>query len=1242
MKQIFISYSEKDSIIAKKIEVALIEKGYEVWRDKTDIHPGDNFINKIEDAIHQCDIVLLLWSKDSTESKWINSERTAATKLGKFIIPCILDETALPLFMDTSQHIDLRNFSQGLNNLIDSLKDFFKVKVDWGDCPDVSVFFGRTTELKKLKHLILDVNCRLVAVVGFGGIGKTALTVQLTKGQQSTKKGFGFGGIGKSELAAKLVEGIKDEFDYVIWKWLINSPGVEDVLKEILKFLSEQKDISLPDSVDNQIIRLIDYLQKNRCLLILDNMESVLEGGENKGEFKEGFEDYGTLIRKIAETEHQSCLLITSRITPRIVDSNTATNPVKICSLGGIAKQDVISLFDTTKKSYWDNKESERNDKQWTFVEQDWENIVSFYDGNPLALKLVASHILSVFDGNITAFMNHGEHIPEGIDDLLQWHFSRLSDLQKEIMYWLAINRIPTSINTLEEDIVSSDNKNRVARTIQKIKRDIPLETSGICFTMQPVILEYITAQFVVLFVEEFKNNDFLLCNNHPILKALDQNYIRESQRRLILRPIKERLIELWGNRNNLERKLHRILDDQRKNNPLKRGYITGNIINLLLDENNCINGFNFSNLTIWQGYFQGVELHDVNFSHCEIDKSVFTGTFGRILSIAFSSDGSYLAGGAANGEIRLWRTKDGEPVDTYLSTDFLWAIDFHPDGKLISCAGIDRIIQLWDIQNGQCVKTLKGHTNQIRAAVFSPDKKLFASGGGDHTIMISDIKSSKRTATLKGHKGWLAKLAFNSDGTLLASASEDKTVKIWDVKTGECLNTFTEHTDIVRSVVFCSDTLCASGGNDNKVIIWEVDTLKCVQILDHQAGVCALSYNSSKKILASGGYEKWIMVWSVEDGKLLKSLEGHTDWIRALAFNPKNNTLASGSDDQSIRLWDTELGECTKIMRGYTEPVYTVKFSNHSNIIGSAGDTIKVRLWDFEGKNINVLESTANRLRSLIFSPDDNIVACASEDQTIRIWYLKEKKCYSLQGHTHQVFSVAFNSKGNKLVSGCSDLTLRVWDVNNRHCVQIIEGAHDDRIRAVAWSPNDRFLASGGYDKIINLWDANNGEHVRIIGRHKNAIWSLVFNSNSNVLISGSDDHTVRLWDVDSGVCIKTLKGHTGGVVSVALNQQNTLIASSGIDRVVRIWDVATGNCIKTLRGHERAVRSVDFNPDGRLLVSGSDDETIKLWNVDTGEYIENFLPERPYERLNITQIKGITSAQKAALLNLGAIEGD
>ena len=176
---------------------------------------------------------------------------------------------------------------------------------DWSDAPDIQHFFGRTQDLTTLEKWAVKDSCRLIAIVGMHGIGKTRLSIKLGKG-----------GIGKTDLSLQLARGIQSQFQFVIWRSFINAPQINGFLTDLVKALSQQAEVTLPTNPEQKISRLLHYLKSKKCLLILDNLESILEGGTQTGNYRSGYEDYGHLLKQIGSVPHQSCVLLTSREEP--------------------------------------------------------------------------------------------------------------------------------------------------------------------------------------------------------------------------------------------------------------------------------------------------------------------------------------------------------------------------------------------------------------------------------------------------------------------------------------------------------------------------------------------------------------------------------------------------------------------------------------------------------------------------------------------------------------------------------------------------------------------------------------------------------------------------------------------------------------------------------------------------------------------------------------------------------------
>jgi len=115
---------------------------------------------------------------------------------------------------------------------------------------------------------------------------------------------------------------------------------------------------------------------------------------------------------------------------------------------------------------------------------------------------------------------------------------------------------------------------------------------------------------------------------------------------------------------------------------------------------------------------------------------------------------------------------------------------------------------------------------------------------------------------------------------------------------------------------------------------------------------------------------------------------------------------------------------------------------------------------------------------------------------------------------------------------------------------------------------------------------------------------------------------------------------GHPGEVFAVAWSPSGELLISGGSDGRLRWWEVQSGACLRVREAHQGAVQALKVSPDESLLASCGDDGVITLWDLERGEPLHTLRRDRPYERLNITGIRGLNEAQKASLRALGARE--
>lgn len=1116
----------------------------------------------------------------------------------------------------------IKRTAQKQNNITTSLALSAPSSVshaDWGDAPDIPIFFGRLLELETLEHWIIEDRCRCVAIVGMRGVGKTQLSLKL-----------GLGGIGKTDLSLQLAKGIQEQFEFVIWRSLLNAPLLSNLLADVIKVVSRQEQIALPAQISDRISCLIQYLKCHRCLVILDNAETLLQAGDPVGRYRDDYKDYGQLIKQVGEIAHQSCLLLTSREKPlEIILMDGPNRPVRSLALRGLDIQAGQRLV--------------RELGNFIASEENWQDLVRLYDGNPLAMQLAGKHILEVFFGNVANFLREGKPVFHDLQELLSWHFHRLPIACREVLYWLAINREPTSLSQLREDLLLSTAKAELPATLGVLGRKLPLETSREFFTLQPVLMEYVTDRLVTLTYEEILNQHHDLLRNYALIKAQDKDYVRQAQTRLILQPVISKLLLALGSSHQLQIQLKELLIKLKQETSIHTGYAAGNILNLLREIKTNIDNYDFSHLTIYQAYLQNVNLHNVDFSHCYFSKSIFTQSFSGVTAVAFSRDGQILATGNANSEVHLWQVADGQRLLTLQGhTGWVRRIAFSPNEQVLASVSEDSTVKLWRLENGQCWQTLSEHTDSVYSVAFSPDGSIIASGSNDLTIKIWQVKEGCCLKTLRGHTGSVTSAYFSPDGKRLVSSGFDNLIKIWDVETGECLYTITDHEHWVRTTYFSPNgAFLVSASCDRTVRIWSAQSYQCLKILTGHAGwVWEAIWSTDNRLIASCGADQTIRIWDVETGKCLHTLEGHNHQVWGVAFSPDNQTLASASEDQTIRLWQVSNGKCITRIHGYTNWIKSVAFSPNAQLLASGHKDNTLRIWDINsGKCLHELRAYSQGLPAVAFHPNSEIVAGGSQDNTIKLWDLGSNECiHTFVGHTDDVWALDFSPDGNLLASSSFDRTVKLWDLHLDECRLTLHG-HTDRVAAVAFSPLGRILASGSDDCTIRVWDLQENQCIKVLLGHSGRIGAISFSPNGRLLASPSLDQTVKIWGVDTGECLHTLTEHTSWVMAVSFSPDGQTIASAACDQTVKIWDVETGNCLNTFRGHSNWVWSVSFSSDGSILASASEDETIRLWDLRSQTCFAILKAKKPYEGMKITGARGLTFAQLAMLRKLGAV---
>ncbi len=398
--------------------------------------------------------------------------------------------------------------------------------------------------------------------------------------------------------------------------------------------------------------------------------------------------------------------------------------------------------------------------------------------------------------------------------------------MERELLYWLAIEREAVAIDDLHHTMVHPALRGALLEALDGLLRRSLVESRGDRFTLQPVVMEYLTDRFVQQVCQELAEEQIGLLMSHALIKAQAKDYVRESQVRLILRLVAQWLLAIG--KAALEAKCKRLLSFLHETHSGQSGYAAGNVLNLLIELGIDLRGYDFSHLAVWQAYLQEAPLQEVNFAHANLATSVFTDTFAGILWMTLSRSGKLAAAVTIGNEIRVWQVPGGTPLITCPGHDeWVYAVAFSPDEQTLASCGDDQTIRIWDARTGECLKALRGHNGLIWSVAFSPDEQTLASCGDDQTIRLWDARTGECLKVLSGHGGQIWSVAFSPESSLLVSSNHDGTINVWDVQTRECLQTLHGHSGRIRSVAFSpGGEMLVSAGDDQTARLWDAQTM--------------------------------------------------------------------------------------------------------------------------------------------------------------------------------------------------------------------------------------------------------------------------------------------------------------------------------------------------------------------------------------------------------------------------------
>ncbi|WVQ76907.1 hypothetical protein IAR50_006585 [Cryptococcus sp. DSM 104548] len=247
---------------------------------------------------------------------------------------------------------------------------------------------------------------------------------------------------------------------------------------------------------------------------------------------------------------------------------------------------------------------------------------------------------------------------------------------------------------------------------------------------------------------------------------------------------------------------------------------------------------------------------------------------------------------------------------------------------NMVVSGGCDRNIKIWNVDTGECLHTLTGHTSTIRCLKVLPSRPILVSGSRDNTIRVWNLETGEELHVLRGHAGSVRcvevwDLGEEGGGGRAVSGSYDHTARLWNLETGECLQVFPGHYAEIYSIAYngFTDTII-TGSLDCTIRVWKASTGECLALLQgHTALVGQLQLEGNR--LITGGSDGRIIIFDLTSYTCIHRLCAHDNSVTTLQFN--HQFILSGGNDGRVKLWDLHSGRFVRELSRPCDAVWRV-----------------------------------------------------------------------------------------------------------------------------------------------------------------------------------------------------------------------------------------------------------------------------------------------------------------------------
>jgi len=573
--------------------------------------------------------------------------------------------------------------------------------------------------------------------------------------------------------------------------------------------------------------------------------------------------------------------------------------------------------------------------------------------------------------------------------------------------------------------------------------------------------------------------------------------------------------------------------------------------------------------------------------------------------------------------------------------SDRLHCIDYSIDEKYLLTAASDKMIKLWQINNGLLLRTFKGHKGAIYDAKLNEDSKfIFSCSWDDKCLLKWDVNTGRIIKKYVNTKEPITKLSLSKDGKFLAGVCSTavcifKTSDLALVKkiqvTEPAFVQYNEDGKLLYIVnkdygkeMFLTYDIAKSSFIESMVSIYSPESMhianRTLMLSNYKEVACynlatkaRLFYKEKDSLritsstlsntgtLVAIGYENGSVVLSNMSGEQTMLEKRHDAFINALRFSKKDAFLATASNDWTSKIYSLRSGKVVKEFKTKSEFIQEISLSSNGNHLAFASGNLEtgnhIGVWNItKGKLFPYYSNTgvSDFFTSVAFSPKNRSIAAGNSNGNTYFYGFPTGNSGSLNIGSRYISAVAFTPNGKNIISGTKDGQLIFWRPDRNKNESLL--ADKEGISSLAINSNSSKIAVGTYDGKLLIFNYDDKSLQKTIQSH--TISAGYYDTTFN-LAYGS----VTSMSLEGGFAMKY-----ASIMGVAFSEDNLKVAACG-GSWIKIFDVNTGELIRQITQDGAGFCSVNFSVNGQWICAAGADFSVRLYEANSGKLLQTFI---------------------------------